>query len=202
MLLFDFDGTLADSLYALLECVNDNADYYGYKKITAAESLRNKDALSIIKELGISVFKLPFVVSTIRKQMNTKISAIEPFPGIPDVLKQLHENGVVLGIITSNSQENVKIFLQNNNINFFTYIIGQNSIFGKGRAIKKFLHNNGINPADVIYIGDEVRDIQAAKQNGIKSAAITWGFNDLAALQAQKPDFIINKPEDLRELLS
>jgi phosphoglycolate phosphatase-like HAD superfamily hydrolase len=197
ILLFDFDGTLADSLLVLLLCINNNADYYGYNKITDVESLRNKDAHEIIKELNMSLFKVPFIVNTVRNQVREKMHEIKPIAGVPEMLRQLHEKGVVLGIITSNSAENVKIFLQNNNLDIFTYIHGESSIFGKSAVLKNFLKKHALDPADVVYVGDEVRDIEAAKANTIKSAAVTWGFNKREKLEEQKPDYIINTPGEL-----
>ena len=52
------------------------------------------------------------------------------------------------------------------------------------------------------YIGDEVRDIEAAKEAGINSVAVTWGFSDLAQLKKAKPFALITKPEQLLDIIN
>lgn len=197
ILLFDFDGTIADSFDAVLECINDNAEYYGYKKILHKELLKNKNIHDIFREMEFSIFKIPFVVSAIRKEMRSKLGTIQPFPGIPEILFQLHLQNIPLGIISSNSQENIEIFLRKHNLNIFTYVHGETNIFGKNTVIKNFLTKHSLDPIYVTYIGDEVRDIEAAQANKIKSAAVTWGFNTLEKLEELKPNYIINTPEEL-----
>lgn len=197
MLIFDFDGTIADSLPALIECLNNNASYYGYKKADDLEQLRSKDTKDFLKELGISSFWLPFVVRTIRKDMVLRMSELKPFPSIVDVLTQLHNQGILLGIVSSNSQENIEQFLQAHNINFFSLIHGQSSIFGKSKILKNLLSDYGLDASSVIYIGDELRDIEAAKNNKMRCIGVTWGFNTATLLQEQQPDYLINDPQEL-----
>lgn len=194
---FDFDGTIADSLPALFECLNNNASYYGYKKADNVAQLRSKETKEFLKELGISSFWLPFVVRTIRKDMVLKMPDIKPFPDMVDVLTQLHNQGVLLGIVSSNSQENIEQFLQAHNIKFFSLIHGQSSIFGKSKILKNLLSDYELDATSVIYIGDELRDIEAAQANKMRCAGVTWGFNTSALLQEQYPDYLINKPEEL-----
>jgi len=202
LLIFDFDGTIADSLHALLECINNNAHYYGYKKIDDVEALRNKEAAEILKELGLSICKLPFVVQAVRNDMRSKIHALQPVPEIAEVLTQLHKKEIGMSIITSNATENVEIFLRNHNLNFFKHIHGQSSIFGKSNLIKKFLASHKINAAKTIYVGDETRDIEAAKHNKIKSAAVTWGFNSSQKLREKNPDYMLHHPKELFDLIA
>lgn len=200
LLLFDFDGTIADSFDVVLECINDNAEYYGYKKILPKEILKSKNIHHIFRDMELSIFKIPFVVSAIRKEMRSKMTDIKPFSGIPDVLYKLHAQDITLGIISSNSQENIEIFLHKHELRIFTYIHGEASIFGKNTVIKNFLSKHKIDQKQVIYIGDEVRDIEAAKANKIKSAAVTWGFNTREKLQELRPDYIINTAVELLKL--
>jgi len=200
MLIFDFDGTIADSLPVLLSCFNEHATYYGYKKIgdeSYADQLRSKDGQEILKELGVSYLKLPFVVRAVRKSMSAKMAMLKPFPAITDVLRELHQQGVSLGIVTSNAQANVEQFLQMHNLDFFEFVHGESSIFGKKKVLKNLLTKNRCDASSTIYIGDETRDIQAAQANAIRCAAVTWGFNTVDRLKQEKPDFLIRRPEEL-----
>lgn len=202
ILIFDFDGTIADSLQALIESLNKHAHYYGYKQITDVDSLKNKEMSEIFKELGLSALKVPFVVRAVRNEMHSKIQTLNPFPGIAETLAQLNQKSISLNIITSNSTKNVELFLQKNSMNFFQHIHGESSVFGKGKIIKKFLDVHNMQASKVIYIGDEIRDIEAAKYNNIQSAAVNWGFNSLQKLQEKNPNYLIYRPEDLLHLIS
>ncbi len=199
--IFDFDGTLADSLPVIIECLNDVADFYKFKKIENHESLRKKHIRDILKELGIGQFKLPFVVRTIRKNLNERIGEIKPHPGIDRVIKYLHDHNFQIGIVTSNSKENVEKFLIKNNLNYFNFIHGQSRLFGKGRVIADIIKTHKLDPAQVVYIGDEARDVEAAKANNITSVAVTWGFNSREKLEEHKPDYIINHAHDLLKII-
>ena len=79
--------------------------------------------------------------------------------------------------------------------NYFDFIHAGSSYFGKKRAIKKVLKMHKIEQA--IYIGDETRDIDAAKQTKICSMAVTWEFNSERILKQYNPDFIAHTTEDI-----
>jgi HAD superfamily hydrolase (TIGR01549 family) len=197
MLIFDFDGTIIDSLPVLLESLNNNAARFGYEKVQNPESIRSQDLRTIIKKSNISPFKLFSIIYTIRREMRSKIASLKPFPGILPVLTQLHAQGVLLGIVTSNTKENVEPFLTQYTINFFDIIEDKSSLFGKAKVLKHLLTTYGLGPANIIYIGDETRDIEAAQANHIRSAAVTWGFNTADILQTKNPTYLIHTPSEL-----
>jgi len=104
------------------------------------------------------------------------------------------------GILSSNSSNNVTEFLNNHDLNFFDFISASSRIWGKNINLKKLLLSHGFNMDEVVYVGDEVRDIIAAKKVGIRVAAVTWGYNSKKALRSQKPDYLISSPEELLNL--
>ena len=106
-----------------------------------------------------------------------------------------------MGIVTSNGQKNVKVFVENNNLNIFDYIFCDTSIFGKEKVLKKFLEQYSIAKENVMYIGDEIRDIQACQNVGIKIISVAWGFNSKEGLSKSNPDFLVNSSAELLELL-
>ncbi|MBI2775259.1 HAD-IA family hydrolase [Candidatus Dependentiae bacterium] len=197
MLIFDFDGTIADSLPAIFQALNNNASYFGYKTIERIELLAGKDSSEFLKEFEISSIKLPFVVQAVRNEVNKKITSIQPFDQLKSILDQLKAKQVKLGIVTSNSTQNVKEFLAYHNLDYFDLIHGGSSLFGKGKILKKLLNDHNLEASNVIYIGDETRDIQAAQENHIRCAAVTWGLCTAERLAAYKPDFIVHDKSDL-----
>jgi phosphoglycolate phosphatase len=202
VILFDFDGTIADTVVPAAKILQRIAGEFGLKGLTdeAMEKWRNFSIPEIVKQLHFPVWKLPFVAKRTKEEMNKQIEFIHPIVGITEVINKLRKT-YTIGIVTSNNKNNVKAFLEKNNMNFFDFIFTGTSIFGKARQIKNALEKNHITQKDVVYIGDEIRDIQACKKLSIPIVAVTWGFNTKQALQHYNPDYIISKPEKLLHIL-
>lgn len=200
VIIFDFDGTIADTVDALVSIANRLAVEFGYVPITQQELalLKNLTSREIIKYSGISVFKIPFLVKKVRGELKDKIHEFQPIPGIKEALIELKAEGYSLGIITSNSKDNVNEFLKINELdNLFDFIYSGVTIFGKKTIINNVLKQRQLKPQQVIYVGDETRDIEASKKANIQVIAVTWGFNSPEILAKQKPDFLIHHPSEL-----
>ncbi|MEM9924191.1 MAG: HAD-IA family hydrolase [Cyanobacteria bacterium P01_D01_bin.50] len=204
VIIFDFDGTIADTVDALVTIANRLAIEFGYAQITPEELaiLRNLTSREILKYSGISLLKIPFLIKKVKGELKNKICQLKPIPGIQEALVELKDNGNRLGIITSNSQENVQEFLKVNNLDsLFEFIHSGVTIFGKTTIINNVLRQKQIETNKVIYVGDETRDIEASKKAHIKVIGVTWGFNSEEALAKQNPDFLIHHPQDLLEII-
>jgi phosphoglycolate phosphatase len=204
VIIFDFDGTIADTVDALVSIANRLAIDFGYIQITPdeLELMRNFNSREIIKYSGISVFKIPFLVKKVKGELKDKIKDLKPIPGIKEVLIELKNQGQRLGIITSNSQDNVTEFLQVNNLdNLFEFIHSGVTIFGKTTIINNVLRQKQLKTQQVIYVGDETRDIEASRKANIKVIGVTWGFNSQEVLAKQHPDFLIHHPTELLEVI-
>lgn len=200
--IFDFDGTLASTLEAMLTIANRYAGEFGYKPIQPheIEYYRSLSTFSVMNELGISMVKLPFIARKVKTELFRHIEEIKPVPGIKDTLLRLGSNGNRLGILTSNSSANVNRFCQAHQLGGFEFIYSGTSVFGKTRMLKKILSRHRLNGREVLYVGDETRDIVAAREMGIRMVAVSWGANSTKALQAESPDFLIHQPAELVSL--
>ncbi|MBH8574066.1 HAD-IA family hydrolase [Nostocaceae cyanobacterium CENA369] len=204
VIIFDFDGTIADTVDALVSIANRLAVEFGYVQITEEELalLRNLTSREIIKYSGISLFKIPFLLKKVKSELKNKIHEFKPIPGIQEALTELKNQDYRLGIITSNSKENVTGFLKSNELdNLFDFIYSGVTIFGKTTIINNALRQKQLKPQAVIYVGDETRDIEASKKANIKVIAVTWGFNSPEVLAKQNPDFLIHQPSELLEVI-
>ena len=204
VLLFDFDGTIADAYKVLLTIFNDLAREYGYSLIED-DSWRKLSAREVLARAGVPWWRLPFLRNEAIKRQSAQLSTIHPFAGIPELLATLTARGYRWGVITSNARENVEKFLTSHGITGYEFIYSDHSIFGKHKVINRCLEDHYIfmrTVGQVLYVGDEVRDIEAARKSRIKIVAVTWGFNDAQLLEEHKPDFLINKPSELLDILS
>jgi phosphoglycolate phosphatase len=195
--IFDFDGTIANTLEAGIIIINSLADEYGYKKVSKEDYMRLRDMQprAILKEVGISWWKLPVIAARVRAALSSQMASVKAYPGMPEALVALKKQGKNLGILTTGSKENVLKFLQNNpSLNLFDFLHAESNLFGKGRTLKRLFGTYHLEPKETIYIGDEVRDVEAAKKAGVKAGAVTWGVNSKLALETAQPDFIVDEP--------
>jgi len=203
LVIFDFDGTIADTFKFGVKISNSLAPKFKYNLITedTEEHYRGKSAQEILKEAGISFFKLPFVATRFQIEFSKVINELLPCEGIIDVINSLKDK-YELGIITSNSGKNVDRFLENHKLtNIFSFIISNKKLFGKAKTFKKIIKEKKINTEEVIYIGDESRDIEAAKKNNVKIISVSWGFNTYNLLEKYKPDFLISDAKEILKII-
>ncbi|MGK7955323.1 MAG: HAD-IA family hydrolase [Crocosphaera sp.] len=204
VIVFDFDGTLADTYDAFVEIANSLSGEFGYKPVNQEEQeqLKHLSARDLIKQSEISPLKIPFVLKRVKSELTHKIKDLKPITHIPSCLEQLKIQGYRLGIITSNTEDNVLLFLKNHKLEqFFDCIYAGTTLFGKHKIIRKLLKEKKLLPHEVMYIGDETRDIHSAKKSNVKCVGVTWGFNSGEALAKQEPDFLINNPYELITIL-
>lgn len=202
-IIFDFDGTLADTVDAGIDTINFFAKRYGFRPVSKEDYPRLRDLSSreMLKAVGVSLWKLPFLARSVRKKFAAEIPKQKLFFGITSVLTQMKQQGYHLAILTTNSEANIAAFsVQNNLKDLFELVHAEKGLFNKGRRLKKLLRKHRIDARKTIYVGDETRDIDAAREAGVKSMAVTWGVNSKAVLQAHHPDFLIDKPEQLLEI--
>ncbi len=204
VIIFDFDGTIADTVDALVTIANRLAVEFGYVKITPEELviLKNLTSREIFKYSGIPLFKIPFLLKKVKRELRNQIPELKPIPGIEEALIELKKNGSRLGIITSNSKGNVEEFLKINNLDgLFEFIYTGVTIFGKTTIVNNVLRQKQLKTEEVIYVGDETRDIESSKKAHIKVISVTWGFNSEEALAKENPDYLIHHPRELVELI-
>ncbi|KAA0598772.1 phosphoglycolate phosphatase [Azospirillum lipoferum] len=196
---FDFDGTLADSFPWFIGVLNGVADRYGFNRVRAdeVERLRGYDARQIMRHLRVPSWKLPFIANHMRQLMARDIDGIRLFDGVPDMLRSLNDRGVTVAIVSSNSVENIRRILGAEVAGLVAHYGCGASLFGKAVKFRKMLGKTGV-PADLaIGIGDEVRDIDAARKVGMGCAAVAWGYARGDALAARKPDRLLTRVEEI-----
>ncbi|HBG81232.1 TPA: carotenoid oxygenase [candidate division CPR2 bacterium] len=203
VIIFDFDGTIADSLESFIKVTNDFADKFGFEKFTkeSIENFRDNTLWENVKRIKISKLKSYRLLGKILDNLGKTIPNTKPFPGIKASLKELKKNGHTLGILTTNRVQNVEQFLKKHELEFFDFIHSC-SLFGKSKVINKIMDELKIEAKDVIYVGDEVRDIEAARKAKIPIIAVGWGYNSKKLLQKYNPDYLIDKPRELVEVLN
>lgn len=199
LVIFDFDGTLADSFPWFLKMANTIAEVYRIKRIDVSEldTLRKLDARSLVRHLEIPWWKVPLIANYVRRLAVNSAEEIAMFSGVDRVLQQLSEQGVILAVVTSNTDATVRRVLGPQNTALIRYFECSVSLFGKPRRFRKLLHLTGIPRSQTLVIGDEIRDYHAAVKERIPFGAATWGFTHGDALTALRPDEVFEQMDDI-----
>lgn len=202
-LIFDFDGTIADTFSFYLSIINILAQKFGFRQIQPdqAEKYRDIDSHKIMEILEIPRIKLPFIVWEARRLLKEGLGHVAPFEGIKETIEQVRKKEILLGIITSNSVNNVRSFLIKYNFPEFDFIYSSLQIWNKSKALKRVIQHHKLQPQTVFYVGDETRDIEAVREAGVKSIAVTWGYNSSELLKSYSPDFLISDPREIIGIL-
>jgi phosphoglycolate phosphatase len=190
MAIFDFDGTLADSFPFFVRVINQLAEQHGFKKVDLdlVPTYRQYGARQLMEQVGMPAWKLPFVVKSFTSLMRQNAANISLFEHIDEQLLHLADRDVTLAIVSSNSHENVSRILGPANTKLISQFECGVSIFGKPARLQKVLKKAGIPCHEVIYIGDQVADLAAARKEQVAFGAVSWGYGTIESLREHLPD--------------
>ncbi len=198
LVIFDLDGTLADSFPWFLRNVNDVADRFGFRRIADGdvESLRHAGSREILRRLDVPLWKLPGIARHMRRMKSADIAGIPLFPGTEAMLRSLCDGGLSLALVSSDIEANARRQL-GTAADLFAHFDCGASLFGKATKFRRLVKRTGNLPQQVLSVGDEIRDIEAARSAGIACAAVMWGYAAPNALRALGPDVVFERMEDI-----
>jgi phosphoglycolate phosphatase len=198
LVIFDLDGTLVDSFPWFLRNVNDVADRFGFRRVADGdvEALRHASTREILARLEVPLWKLPTIARHMRRLKTEQAASIALFDGVGTMLRALAGAGLRLTLVSSDAEANARVKLGEAAALFSDYDCSA-SIFGKPAKFRRILRRSGVDPAQAIAIGDETRDIEAARAAGIACAAVTWGYAAPNALKAMEPDLVFERLDDI-----
>jgi phosphoglycolate phosphatase len=197
---FDFDGTLVDSKDVLIGMYNRMAEKRRYGKLTA-ENIGELSDLSIAercRRLGVPLYMLPWLAFLVVRAYREAVGTIEFIGGMPELLAELKQRGHQLMILSSNGEGNIRAFLKRHGMeDQVAAVFGGSSIFGKARKMRALMKQARLRPEQLVYVGDEHRDIEACKEVGVRVIAVRWGTDSESRLRDASPDFIAERPADV-----
>lgn len=199
IVIFDFDGTIADTAPLIRNFLDVAMQKQGLSPVTDGEleELRNYPLRQIVKDLKLGRVQLWRLVRALKKEIREASDRLELVDGMAELLSTLRLQGYSLGIVTSNDSTLVEQFLAQHNIPPFDFVLGGNGPFVKDRALRSAQKKYAIDHQVCVYVGDETRDVDAARSAGIPIIAVTWGFNTKQALNQLEPDTIVDNPSEI-----
>jgi phosphoglycolate phosphatase len=204
VILFDFDGTIVDSVQVGIAITNRLAAEFHFPPFDeeTLEELKKLGSREALRRSRIPVWKLPFLIRRFAEELNREIPSLQLFPEMRQTLLELKQQGYLLGIVSTNSVKNIQEFLRIQALtSMFDVVSASYALFGKSRLIRKILQQHRLQASEVYYVGDETRDIEAANKSGVQSIAATWGLNSAEILAANHPNFLIHSPKELLTLI-
>ena len=199
LVIFDFDGTLSDSGGWFLSIVDHLSDRYNFRHVAPeeVEPLRKMTSRDVISHLRIPRWKLPFIARYVRKLFGRNTDKVHLFDGVSEMLAAIEAMGVPLALVTSNSEANARAVLGPENAARFSWWACGASLFGKAPKFRKILRYSGVPASQIISLGDETRDIDAAREVGVRAAAVLWGYAEPEAFAHLNPDLAFATPGDV-----
>lgn len=203
-LVFDFDGTIADTLGETRLIFNRIAPDYGIRQVAEHEldHLRHLSLKDLLDHLKIPKRRVPALIARGTTMMRGNITQLQLIAGMPEVLVELRRHVRSFGILTSNATANVDLFLRTHGLREqFDFISSTSKLTGKAKHLKAIRKTFSLENEELLYIGDELRDVKASQKADIPIAAVTWGFNSRQSLAAAKPTYLFDRPSDFLTLL-
>lgn len=203
-IIFDFDGTLVDSFSVLIELYNEIAPYFNAKTVQSKDMLyfQSIPLKTVLKELNVSHWKLPIIAFWVKRKFRNRIQSIKMINGMKEVIFTLKENGFNIGIVTSNSEKNIRAFLDLEHMaNQFDFIYSAKKFYGKSETLKQVIKKHHLTKQKVWYIGDETKDIEACKKINIPIISVSWGAYPSSVLKTYNPNYIADLPINILSFL-
>lgn len=197
-IVFDFDGTLANTYGIVLSLYNAEAANYGLRTVSDEdwEAIRHMRFAEMLKFIGIKPHQVPKYLTIGKQILKGHIEQIELFDGVVDMIKRLKVAGHDLFVLSSNAEDTIQAVLERYGVSELS-VMKSSKLFGKSTPLKRLLRVNQLQPDEVWMVGDELRDINAAQKAGIHAMAVTWGFHPKEMLESAKPDAYASSPEEL-----
>ncbi|HYG26148.1 MAG TPA: HAD hydrolase-like protein [Caulobacteraceae bacterium] len=203
LVIFDFDGTLADSLPWFRSVFDEMVERFGLAKITAdeLEAMRGLPAREVMKRMQVPAWKLPKIVSHMRAAKLAAASSTPLFEGAAELLAALKVSGVKTAIVSSDTEASVRAVLGEGLAAEVGHFDCGAAVFGKAAKFRRAVKLAGVGLSETLSVGDEVRDIEAARAAGIAAAAVGWGYTFPQALESAGPDMSFEALADLSAFL-
>jgi phosphoglycolate phosphatase len=200
--IFDFDGTIADSFDYVFDYMKQEARNTTAFTDTERTAMRQMSMKRLALHLGIPPWRLISLYFKGRRAMRAHMEHVQPFAGMDEVLRQLHADGCQLFVASANSTRNIRLLLKRLGMTeYFTAVRGGSGFTGKAAFIRHILLRYRLPRKQTWYVGDETSDVVAAARAGVPCLAVAWGFADPDKLRTLQPEAFAKRPADIPKLL-
>lgn len=205
-LVLDLDGTISDPSLGITRCLNHALKSHGFSMLSNSAIVKEigppLDETFIKLAPGISTSDVTSLVSTYRdRYSDIGFSENTVYPKIPLVLEQLKNSDLRLGVCTSKRRDFAEKILSLFSLSdYFDFVNGGDIGVTKGSQLAGLIDSRIIDN-QAIMVGDRSIDIESAKENGLRSIGVLWGFGDYKELSEASPSCILKKVTELPDVV-
>jgi phosphoglycolate phosphatase len=204
LIIFDYDGVLADTLDDLIHFGQQACDQLGVKHVVTKDDLSNLEVMSFATYGRACEVPEHLVDEFVKINLGLFAEKESPpaiFDGLSEVIQHFSSKHKI-AIVTTNSSQNVHAFLSKHGLDSLVHAVyGVDTPGSKAHKISLAMERFVKNGEAVFMIGDALSDVRAAKEAGVASIAVTWGHQSLETLQRGEPEYIVNQPHELIEII-
>lgn len=207
--IFDWDGTVVDSVEHITDCLQHASTTIGFPALTR-ETYRDIIGLGLVEALRRLYPEItPTQMSEMREAYSTRFMATSAahqriFPGMLDVLQNLHESGHHCAVATGKSRRGLNLALQASQLASWFHVTrcaDETRSKPDPAMLLEILEHLQLDPADAVMIGDTTYDLQMARTIGMPSIGVSWGVHNAQALAQHQPVAIVSNAQELQSLL-
>lgn len=212
LIIFDLDGTLLNTIADLAVSTNQSLKYFGYPEHpTEAYRLFVGNGINKLFERALpETERTEENISRIRSRFipyynehNADFSI--PYPGIPEMLQTLHNQGIILAVASNKYQAATEKLIAHYFPTIpFAKVLGQRDgipVKPNPTIVFDILKEVNTTKEEVLYVGDSGVDMQTAHNANVEAIGVTWGFRSRTELEPFNPLAIINRAEELLEFI-
>ena len=210
-IIFDLDGTTANTLEDIKDCLNKALVEFGFRERNSEEvrlslgkgSLKliidstpegtDEKTIKEILELYLDIYSKNYIVKTV------------PYDGIYDLLITLQDKGIKLAVNSNKPDHLTKVIIKEfyPEIDFIEVLGNRDDIPRKPdpAGANLIIEKMGLEKIEVLYVGDSETDMQTAHNAGLKVVGCPWGFRDIETLKENNATYIVSKPEEILNCL-
>jgi phosphoglycolate phosphatase len=200
VVMFDYDGVLADSFDIFFEEFTAACQEMGFKRLNSKEAFLRLFEGNLIQQLikaGFPVWKLKKLARAFEPRIMAANRRVPPFPGMPELLAEVADAFPVY-VITSNATVTITEFLERYSISGVRDVLGADKETSKVKKIRQVREQ--VPCAQPYYIGDTKGDMLEGRKAGATTVAALWGWHPEETLLEGNPDHLVRNPQELRAL--
>lgn len=209
-ILFDLDGTLTDPKEGITKCVQFALKEMGINPPHTSELL---DFIgpplvdSFIRRFGMTLDEAEFALKKYRERFST-VGMFENkvYAGIPEMLEILQSSGLTLAVASLKPLVFVEKILEKFDLKKYFSVVAGSDLEGTKHTKKQIIDDvfailSPDNLSEVIMIGDRYQDIEGAKEAGILSLGVRYGYAQEGELETAGADFIADSPAEITNII-
>ena len=202
--IFDYDGVIVDSMPHNLAVVRRTCERLGFSVFPDVDYCRTARCISFeewARKIDMTEDQVVTFVRMIHDELTDTAHTLESFEEVPAMLEKLSTR-CECALITGNILSSAIRFLDEHKLtHFFSALYGAEHPGTKSAKIQRLAQDYGYPMSAVYYVGDAGTDVQQGRAAGAKTVAVTWGFQSRERLAEEKPDFLVDSPAELLQVL-